>query len=334
VVLRAALAGALSALASALAEKLATDHFGEAPAELDLVYLACFWGVVGGVTAVAVVAELLFLYRDSLEGVHRLSVAAGLRLFEPGDGRAGVAEALARAALELPNPLETEHGIDPHREVSKARILAASLLYKAKVGLTSFLLKLLLRRLLTRAALRVWLVFAGVPVTAIWNAIVAFRVIREARIRAMGPSAANELTARLMARFPEVSPEGGRAALRAVGACVVSSLDFHPNHEAMLIAVRQRVGAAGAGDLDLGDRQALLVDLRGLQEPEQRLAVSLLGVSAVLDGRVAPRERKLYLDARAAIGLPASLQSLLSLRRAFVEGRPVSDEELWALADR
>ncbi len=332
VVLRAALAGGLSALASALAERWAEASFGASPETFELGWYARYWGVVGGVTLVATLFEILFLYRDSLEGVHRLSHAAGLRIFEAGDSQSVVASALARAALELPNPLETPYHIDPHREVSKPRLLVATLLYKAKVGLTTFLLKLLLRRLLSRAAVRVWLVFVSVPVTALWNGVVAFRVVREARVRAMGPSAARDLTARLFAQAGALTPEGRVAALRAVGACVVSSFDLHPNHHALLDEVKARAGEPG--DVDLGDWRALLSDLRTASPEEARLLVSLLGVAAVLDGRLTRRERALFLDAREAIGLPREPASLLELRRAFLRGLPITDAMLDALASR
>lgn len=333
VVARAALAGGLSALVSALADRWAESTFGADGG--GFVYLARYWGVVGGVTAVATVLEILFLYRDSLEGVHRLSRAAGLTIFDD-DGRAAgtsggmlVASALARAALELPNPLETSYRIDPHREVSRVRLVLATLLYKAKVGLTSFLLKLLLRRLVSRAAVRVWLVFVSVPVSAVWNAIVAFRVIREARVRAMGPSAALHLSGRLFATSSALSAAGRTAAWRAVGASVVSSFDLHPNHHALLDAVGQRLG--DPGELDLGDRRAFLADLGALPEDEQRLAVSLLGVAAILDGRLSRRERALFCDARAAMGLAPSVAPLVELKRAFIHGRPLTDELLGAL---
>jgi hypothetical protein len=329
VVIRAAIAGALSALASALAERWADENLGAAPDGFDLAYYASYWGIIGGVTAIATLFEVLYLYQDSLEGVHRLSSAAGLSLFEGEPEKPVVAAALARAALELPNPLSAGYRIDAHREVSKTRLLIATVLYKLKIGITSFVLKLILRRLLTRAAVRLWLVFVAVPVTAIWNGYVAFKVIREARVRAMGPSAARELTRRLFERHGTPSPEGGIAALRAVGACVVSSFDLHPNHGALLDALLDRVQPPR--DADLGDRAALLRDLPALQTDEARLVVSLVGVASILDARLTRRERQTFASARQAIGLSASAAALEPLRRAFAHGRPIDDAMLAAL---
>jgi hypothetical protein len=330
VVIRAAIAGALSALVCALAERWADETFGAAPDAFSFAFYAKYWGVVGGATAIASVFEIAYLYQDSLEGVHRLARASGLRLFDENQTKPAVAAALARAALELPNPLETPYRIDPHREVSKPRLLLATVLYKLKIGITSFLLKVVLRRIMSRAAVRVYLVFVAVPVTAIWNAVIAFRVIREARVRAMGPSAAQNLTQRLFDRHGMPSREGGVAALRAIGACVVSSFDLHPNHCVLLDAVHDRVGEPDGADL--GDRAALLRDLPSLTAPEQRLVVSLLGVASILDARLTRRERQTFATARQTIGLSPDVSSLRTLRRAFAHGRKIDDAMLDALS--
>ncbi len=332
VVIRAGIAGALSALASALAERWAEGAFGEAPAEFDIGWYASFWGVVMGVTLVATIFEILFLYQDALEGVHRLSHGAGLELFDRNRFPPVIASALARAALELPNPLETPYHIDPHREVSKPRLLLATLLYKLKIGITSFLLKMLLRRLLTRATVRVWLVFVAVPVTAIWNAIVAFRVIREARVRAIGPSAARDLSTRVLAGCDPCKEPMRIAALRAVGTCVVSSIDLHPNLSALLDEVRSIVGEPGTEDL--GDRKAFLAELSKLPNEDASRVVELLGVAGIIDGRLSRRERLLYREARLVLGAGSDDTPLRELARTFIAGRPIDDAMLRALSQK
>ena len=59
----------------------------------------------------------------------------------------------------------------------------AALLYKANIALTTFLVKLGLRSVLGRVLDRSFFELAAIPVTAIWNAIVCFIVVREARLR-------------------------------------------------------------------------------------------------------------------------------------------------------
>jgi hypothetical protein len=305
-------AGALSGGASAAVEVWATAAFPGQPVTA--------WAWILGVTVVATTFEIGFLYWDSLRSVHDLAVAAGVRLFPPDvSERLGTASALARAALELPNRADPRLRINPHRDASRLALLGAALLYKLKIGITNFLLKLLIRRLGGRALLRSWVPFIAVPVTALWNAWVARRVIHEARLRAMGPSAARERAGALLRGRP-LSPAGRVAALRAIGYAVVGKRDLHPNLAALLEAVREHVGDS---DEALDDPAAFLAGVAALPPAEREGALALLAVALVLDGRLSGRERALWRAACAACGRPETLRDLRRLRRDFVAGRPL-----------
>ncbi len=305
VVFRAGLAGALSAIISAGVEVWG-GLYGLTTAQLAV------WVVAA--TIVATVFEVGFLYWDSLRSVHDLARAAGVELFTS----AGHANALARAALELPNRPDPQLGVDPYREASKAALLAAALLYKLKIGLTNFLLKLLLRRLAGRTVLRSFAPFVAVPVTAFWNAWVARAVIREARIRAMGPSAARARLDGLLAK--RTLPEAGRlAVLRAIGYAVVGKRDLHPNLAAFLLLARERFGAFPSVE-PLDDRAAFLNQLPQLPDDERAIALEFLSFALICDGRLSARERRLWNEARAACALPPDHGRLGHLRRAFVAG--------------
>ena len=128
---------------------------------------------------------------------------------------------MARAALELPNPVESAFGVDPRRETSRVRLIVASLVYKLKVSVTNFMAKTIVRRVFGRALIRTWLPFVAVPVTALWNAAVTYVVLREARIRVMGPSAARELVAVVFEDAPPPSPAARLCLARAVGSAIV-----------------------------------------------------------------------------------------------------------------
>lgn len=325
-VFRSALAGALSGGSCAAAEVFADAHWSQAP--------ALYWSFLGGVTVAASVLEIAFIYWDTLRSVHELARVAGLELF--GKDRAQSDEALidslARAALELPNPVDLGLGVNPHREAKKWQLLAASLAYKAKIGVTNFVLKLLIRRVLgrvlVRGALR-YLPFVSLPVTAAWNGVVTFLVLREARIRAIGPSAAGELMDLLFGELPVLSPEGRLSAVRAVACAIVRTQDLHPNLVRLLTAVGERAGQAiGAAELD--DVGLFLEGLPGLSPAEQQLSLRVLAVACVLDGRLSPREKQLWREATAAAGRPADLTGLETLRAAFVRGDGVSDSLLRA----
>lgn len=329
---RSALAGAVSGTVSALAEVYADPLVPEGASLWSAPSLQ-FWAVVGGATLVATVFEIAFVYWDTLRSVHELSRAAGLPLFGPNRESAAVAEALARAALELPNPRDVVPGVNPHRQASKWRLLAASLAYKAKVGVTNFLFKALVRRalgrVLARSALNALIPFVAVPVTAAWNGVVSWWVLREARLRAMGPSAAGALLDVVFGDAPPLSQDGKLAALRAVASAIVRTEDLHPNLLALLDGVKQRVGDGGTAELD--DPGLFLAQLATLPPPEQRVALQVLAVATVVDGRLNGRERRLLLQAQSAAGRPLDLGKVEVLRRAFVRGDGLDDEAVRAL---
>ena len=317
-VLRAGLAGALSAGISAAAEVLADHLFTTTPA--DVHEKMRYWALVGGATVIAAILEILFLYWDSLRAVHEMSRAAGLDPFatSQSDEQAAVAAALARAALELPNPTEHAFGVNPRREASKLRLASASLLYKVKVSITNFLIKIVVRRITGRALVRTWLPFVAVPGTAAWNAIVCYIVLREARIRVMGPSAAKELITAIFDQGIDPSPEARMTFVRAVASSIVRTEDLHPNLYAVLAEVTSRVEVPIPDGID--DSAAFLQCLAKLSPEEQRLALQVLSTAAIIDGRFTSAERRLIREAQEACGRTGDEKVAERLRKAFISG--------------
>ncbi len=280
-----------------------------------------FWGVVGGATAIASIIEILYLYWDGLRAVHGLATAAGLDLFPQGDAGLRVASAMARAALELPNSPERMHGIDPRREASRTRLLLVSLIYKLKVSVTNFVVKALVRRVLGRAMVRTWLPFVAVPVTAAWNGWVCWFILREARIRAMGASAAEEMIGQLFRDAPTPPTDAQREAiLRAVAATIVRTEDLHPNLIAVLDAVRRSLAVEAQPVAGLDDSAGFLTCLRALPPEAQPLVLRVLGVAAIIDGRMTGAELRLWREAQVAAGRSPDEQPLRALLAAFIQG--------------
>jgi hypothetical protein len=323
-VLRAALAGVLNAVATGLGELYAHTHLGPMPEHATLAQRASYWGVFGVAAIVFAVLEIAYLYWDGLRAVRKLAAVAGLEL--RADENESVALALARAALELPNPPEATLGVDPHREASKAQLLFASIVYKLKISVTNFLFKALLQRALGRFATRFLLAFAAIPINAAWNALVCWSVLREARIRVMGPSAALEML-NVVLEQTEVSPQLAAVIHQAVGSAVVRTRELHPNHVAVLSAARQRLGEPPPG-LELDDTRAFLRALGELNEAERRIVLRVLAAAAILDGRLVRAERRLLVEAYAIARVPPGLDHVEHLRRAFVAGDPIPREEL------
>ncbi len=322
VVLRAAVCGALAAGVCTLPPLLLHDLHVAAPAR--------YWAIYVAVNALSTVAEVAFLFWDGLRAVRALARTAGLELSsqEMTQGRA-VASALARAALEMPNPPDAVAGINPWREASRFTLTVAPLLYKLKITLTNLVVKFLLRRALGRAATRAVLELVAVPVNALWDALVCWFIIHEARLRVMGPSAASELTAALFPGDAPVPVAIARTSLRAVASAVVRTQDLHPNLVSLLECLRARVGAHEVIELD--DPARFLAEIRGLDRDAQSMVLRVLAVASVIDGRLARAERRLLREAHQACGRSDDLTAVERLRRAFTTGEVVAPDVLHAI---
>jgi hypothetical protein len=294
-----------------------------------LMQTISYWGVFGVLALIAAVLEIAYLYWDSLRAVRSLSLVAGLQIdaLENLDTRF----ALARAALELPNAPDVTFGVDPHREASRFQLATASLVYKLKVSVTNFLFKALVERGVGRLATRTVLAFTAIPINAAWNALVCWFVLREARIRVMGPSAASQMLDTVFKAEPAPSAALLETLHRALAAAVVRTSELHPNHLSLMRELRQRVGEPPA-DLQIDDTRAFLQSLPALTAPERRTALRVLAIAAILDGRLVKRERRLLLEAYEAAAIPPALDHVERLRQAFVTGDPIADAELLASA--
>jgi len=328
-VLRAAVAGAVNAAVTGFGAMFAAQLLGHQPEHATLLQHVSYWGLFGVLALIAAVLEIAYLYWDGLRAVRALSLVAGLELDSMEN--LDVRYALARAALELPNPPDATFGVNPHREASKFTLATASLVYKLKISVSNFVFKAIVERAIGRLATRSVLAFTAIPINAIWNALVCWFVLREARIRVMGPSAASEMLDVIFADERGPSPALLTTIHCAMGAAVVRTSELHPNHISLMRELRQRFGEPAAG-VEVDDTRLFLHSLAALTHAERCTALRVLTVAAILDGRLVKRERRLLLEAYQAASLPPALDQVELLRKAFVSGDPILGPELLASA--
>lgn len=317
-IIRQAVAGGISAAISVLIGFWLypkDDYFAELTWEETLWYYAWLYPVTFAVTAV----EILYLYYDGLRSVHKLSTIAGLNLFPKQGNERGLATYLVRAALELPNPPDDLEGIDPRREVSKFRLFVAATVYKLKATATNFFAKAILRRMVGRSAFRALMEFVAVPVYAFWNGLIAYWVIRQARIRAMGESAVEEFSEVLYENPEGYSEQARIAAFQAIGAAIVRTVDLHPNLILFMEASSRHLG--DPGDATLDNSELFIRSVLALSDPEKEFALRVFVVACLLDGRIAPREKRLMREVFERCGFESDLSDVNSLLKMFVKGQ-------------
>ena len=303
------------------------EGFDELDFREQLPWWVGFFVFAGVISAV----EIAFLYVTAIRGIATLTHVSDVVIEDGGDGDL-IARGLARAALEFPNPRGTVFGIDPYAYVPRWRLLAVSVAYKLKVGVTSFILRVFLRRVAARMAVRGLVPLVAGPLYAAWNAFIIWRIMHEARIRALGPFAVEGLVDRVAAEAGSHSDDDFIAVLwSCVGEMVMRNADAHPNHVFLLARLRRALHIEKEGtDCHWPEVRSRLARL-GPTAREQILSV--LALAAIIGSNVRGSQRDLLSDACEACELPFRRKPLRALRDKMKEGRELDPEDyrsIWA----
>ena len=321
---RLAFAGAISAGLSVLAFYLASPILERSP-DPDLKTMLEFYFWVGGVTLIATGIEIFYIYIESIRASEKLATIAGVNIFPDGSPESATAYILVRAALELPNPPATDLGLDHKKETSKWIILLATLIYKIKVFASNIIARLILRRLLGRVVARVWLELIAIPITAAWNYAVARVVLKEARVRTLGPSLAREFVDRLKEDKENLSLQAKEAMLQAVGANIVRTVDPHPNLIVLFRIMAEAFEIDPLSETEFDSSQALLASLPNLTAMENNYVLKVLEAATLIDGRMRRREIRLIQATAHTTGQSFDHDKLKKLRKQFLAGKPILD---------
>lgn len=314
-----ALAGAVSAALIGAADVGLREVLGTS-AEPSLFSPArdlAYWAWYGGIALLVSLLEILAVYWVLLRSVAGIADAAGVSVSR-GDADDVLVTGLSRAALDIPNPRRSLHGLDPYVRTSRLRMLAYTVLYRVKIGATSFVVRILARRELARSSLRVLLPFAAVPVFAGWNALIAWWVIREARVRAAGPLVVRDAVVAL--ERAQLDDDGRRLALDAVAELIVAAEDAHPNYDLLLARLRETLGL----EARIPEWMDVRARLARADATTQRAVLALATTTIALRGRSSRRQRRVLASAYAACGAPLG-DALRTARRRVIEGRCAPD---------
>ncbi|TGM12794.1 hypothetical protein EHQ81_12980 [Leptospira selangorensis] len=249
------------------------------------------WSYAGAALAIGTILEFYLLYKLGLWAAYKLTKLSGIELEEDPDLVTGNANLLSRMALEIPDPDLKLLGIDPLRLTDKRSLLIRTFFYKTKVLLSNLIAKIVLRKILARNSLRVYADYIAAPITAIWDGVVMYLILKELRIRLLSRIIAKEVTDEILKNKDKLSKEGKIAFLAAVGNSVVFTQIFHPNLEYMLIKMHKGFGSNSQnGSLDDLDTFGSLVSQ--LSKEEKKACLRLLCVACSFDGKLSAFETK------------------------------------------
>ncbi len=275
--------------------------------------------------------EMTVLFWLGLRTVHGLACLTGHYHGDaPLDDTNAVPNMLARAALEVPDPIIHYLGIDPLKHVPKTQLLFIGALYKAKVLLSSLLIKFILVRVFGKGSSRLGFQWIAIPVTGIWDAFVMYKVAKEARLRLFGSRLAHHIADEIMQPdlMSNLSPNAKEAAIRAVATMMVLSQNHHPNMLVLLVKLCETFDIQDSHEYD--NWEDFLALLNQLPLSERYFVLDLLCVSAAFDGHLSRLERE-HLPQAFAEHTDVYMQRIQELIAALLNGRLHLAKELCKL---
>lgn len=191
---------------------------------------------------------------------------------------------LTEAGFDMPGKHMERFQINPYLGLSTFSYYGLFVLNKLKATLTNVVVKLMVRRLLGRYALRIVTDLMGLPIFAFWNAYASKKVLLEARTRIMASSA----TRAFMTSFQEeewtrMTPYLGKLFHFVAQQKRAYNFALY----AFMHQITQRVGAV---DLSC-DRELNWEDVFVADDETNELLSRLFVFALIIDGSLSVRER-------------------------------------------
>lgn len=319
-VLRAAGIGFTSAICCAGAVIFAYYYWEIDPDEpFNWYHFTVFWAFVGSVTLLMTLLEFYFLYIDGIRNIAKLAHVAGIDLSK---GVSYYHTTLAEAILEMPPPQKSTMGIDPLKKASKPRLVLFMVLYKGKIILTNILLKLLVGRILGRVALRGALELIAIPVTAFWDAWVCKKILREARLRIIAPSAVEERIHAYLQDTQNLSENLKNDIIRAIAVTVITSEHLHPNL-AYLLKRLQETLQPKQPEYPVNE-ELLLQNIVHYPHEYQQIILKWMAFAILIDGHISRKDVTTFAHYAQICNVPIRKDGLFTELKKLYQGKPFS----------
>lgn len=253
-----------------------------------------YYLVYGSVLVVMLAIEFAVLFWLGLKTVYSLACLTGhhqasMHSILPVDD--AVPNILARAALELPDPVVHYLGIDPLKHLSKSKLFLVAALYKAKVILSSMLVRIMLVDSFGKGGSRTAFSWVAIPITGFWDAFTLYKVAKEARLRLFGHKLAEHIVTQMLTDrlIDELSPLAREGALRAVATMMVLAQNYHPNM--LILLMRLSVTFEINENCEYDNWDDFLSVLDRVKDHERYFLLDLLCVAAAFDGKLSRLEK-------------------------------------------
>lgn len=323
-VIRAGIAGAVSALGCSAFGIFAYYYLEIDPNQnISWVDFFRFWLLVGPVILFFTVLEFYYLYYDGLKSIAQIAYYAGLDLKQEKP----YITPLAEAALEIDKQNGEILGINPLKKSYKPKLFVTQGIYKAKIIITNLLLKFLVSRIVGRVAIRGFLDLVAIPVTAFWDAWVCNNIMKEARLRAIGPSAVQERINHYFPTSQSFSEETKSQVMRAVAYMIISTENLHPNLAYLTLKLHEQLKPQ---TLEFPINEELLFEnFFQLKTDELVLVSKIMAFAIIIDGKISSKERKIFLNFNEKANIKVNPKGLDIELHKIYQGKPFSISSIY-----
>ena len=253
------------------------------------------YGYLGVVTLASIIIEFYLLFLIAMQVVHRVGEIINIHATQSellNNQIFGVKNILARTALEISDPDLLILGIDPFKRINKRNLLIIGLFYKAKITLTNFVLKWILKNSTGDTVFGISILYEAIIVEIFWNCLVIIRVVKEARFRLFGFALANEIAVKLIQQHivESLSAEAKEGCMRAIGNTIVMTKNYHPNMIILFLRFQDLLKITEAKNYDSLD---LFLETLGKVSLKERLyLLKLFTIAASFDGAISKLENQ------------------------------------------
>ncbi len=180
-----------------------------------------------------VFVEIYALTLLNIHSVHRIAAATGFINNQDKLLAEKKAKLLGISTEEKDKSL-LNYGIDPLQGMAKYQIFLVTALFALKATLSNLVMKIVVRRVLGRYAVREVLDMLGIPIFAFWNALATRTVLREARVVIMGQNLIDNILQNIsknnVLKNELKSSENQTLLYDTLQFIAISKRDFHANH--------------------------------------------------------------------------------------------------------
>lgn len=253
-----------------------------------------YWATLIALSSFFTVLELALLYWDIFNTGVCLAYQAGVQLHDDQLGNSDfLATSVIQDAMELGYPITKIRSIDPLRETNWLVRYLLTLLYKGKTAILTIGIKFILKRVLSRAGISLFLGWLDVPIIALMNLLVATKNLDGIRIGLAFPSlvcyAFNEHIGTCC-----MSLVTRQQVLRAIGVTITQNGSTGPGVRCLLENAWVVCGGDSMEVERLDDSGLFLEVLQSQTQQEQRIVIIALACALIGDGRIQIAE-SLYL---------------------------------------